>query len=79
MTDERPTEAEPTGEEAPERPAEQVAGKAGDHEFPTLGRAGDMTSDDESLARRPAEHEGDEAKADPEAGGPPPASTTPGT
>lgn len=54
-------EREPTGEEAPPRSAEEVSGKAGDHEFPTTGRGGDMTSDPESLARRPQE-EGDDAE-----------------
>lgn len=77
MTDQRRPEQEPTGEEAPHRSAEEVAGKAGDHEFPTLGRGGDMTGDDESLARRPAQDE-DEVDGDTEKGGTPPGTATHG-
>jgi hypothetical protein len=56
---------EPTGEEAPPRDPEEVAGKAGDHEFPTTGQAGDMTSDPESLARRP-QKDGEDVDGDTE-------------
>lgn len=63
MTADERSDAEPTGEEAPPRSPEEVAGKAGDHEFPTTGRAGDMTSDPESLARRPQE-DGDDVEGD---------------
>lgn len=71
MTDEKSSEAEPTGEEAPYRSPEEVAGKAGEHEYPTLGSGGDMTGDPESLARRPAQDE-DEIDGDTEKGGTPP-------
>jgi hypothetical protein len=71
MTDERGSNEEPTGEEAPERSRDEVAGKAGDHEFPTTGRGGDMTGDKESLARRP-EQDDDEIDGDADKGGTPP-------
>ncbi len=57
MDDKERSDVEPTGEEAPYRSPEEVAGKAGEHEYPTMGRGGDMTGDDESLARRPDQDE----------------------
>ena len=77
MTDEERSEEEPTGEEAPYRAPEEVAGKAGDHEYPTLGRGGDGTGDAESLARRPAQDE-DEVDGETDAGGTPPGTATHG-
>ena len=77
MTDEKRDDAEPTGEEAPHRTPEEVAGKAGEHEYPTMGRGGDMTGDDESLARRPAQDE-DEIPGDTDKGGTEPGSTVRG-
>ena len=70
MTADERSDAEPLGEKAPPRSGEEVAEKAGDHEFPTTGRAGDMTGDDESLARRPDE-EGEEEAGDPSSSGMP--------
>ena len=77
MTDETRSDQEPSGEEPVPRSPQDVADKAGDFEFPTTGRGGDMTGDDESLARRPAQDE-DEIDGDTEAGGTPPGSATHG-
>ena len=78
MTDERTTDdVEPKGEEAPPRSPQDVADKPGDHEMPVTGRGGDMTGDDESLARRPAQDE-DEVDGDTESGGTPPGTSTHG-
>jgi hypothetical protein len=77
MTDERGSNEDPTGEEAPHRSPQEVAEKAESHEYPTTGRGGDMTSDDESLARRPAQDE-DEIDGDAEKGGTPPGTATRG-
>ena len=63
MTADERSGQEPLGEEAPPRSGQEVAEKAGDHEFPTTGRAGDMTADPESLARRPQE-DGDDVDGD---------------
>ena len=70
-------EREPLGEAAPERSPEEVAGKAESHEYPTMGKGGDMTGDDESLARRPPQDE-DEFAADTDKGGMPPGKETHG-
>jgi hypothetical protein len=77
MTDEQSPDVEPKGEEAPHRSPEDVAGKAGDHEFPTMGRGGDLTGDQESLARRPEQDE-DEIDGNTEQGGTPPGTSTHG-
>ena len=89
MTDERRSDVDPDAEEAPPRSREEVAGKGppdqqgqgveGAPAGPTLGRAGDMTSDDESLARRPAQDR-DEIDGDTESDntGTPPGSATHG-
>jgi hypothetical protein len=74
MTDEKRSDEEPLGEAAPPRSGQEVAEKAGDFELPTTGRGGDMTSDDESLARRPDQDE-DEIDGDASKGGTPPGQT----
>lgn len=66
MTDKERSDVEPTDEEAPYRSPEEVAAKTPEHEYPTLGRGGDMTGDEESLARRPAQDE-DEIDGDTDA------------
>lgn len=77
MTDEERSGTEPTGEESPYLSPEEVAGKAGEHEFPTLGRGGDMTGDQESLTRRPAQDE-EEVDGNTEDGGTAPGASTHG-
>ena len=76
MTADERSGAEPTGEEVPPRSGQEVAEKAGDHEFPTTGRAGDMTADPESLARRPQE-DGDDVDGDTSKSNIPPGSGPP--
>ena len=79
MTDQERSDVEPTDEEAPYRSPDEVAGKKGEHEYPSLGRAGDMTSDDESLARRPAEDRDEvDGETDSDNTGTPPGSATRG-
>ena len=75
MTDEERSDVEPTAEEAPYRSPEEVAGKKGEHEYPSLGRGGDMTGDQESLARRPPQDE-DEIDGDTQEGSGNPRGTT---
>lgn len=77
MTDEERSDVEPTGEEAPPRTPLQVAESAGSEEYPTTGRGGDMTGDDESLARRPPQDES-EIDGDTDKGGTPPGPSTHG-
>ena len=77
MTADERSDQEPLGEKAPPKAPEDVAGEAGQHEYPTLGSSGDMTDDDESLARRPSK-EGDEVDGDPSRSGIPPGSDTHG-
>jgi hypothetical protein len=74
MTDETRADEEPTGEAAPDRSREAVAGQTGDHEFPKTGEGGDMKSDDESLQRRP-DQDLDEIDGDASEGGTPPGQT----
>jgi hypothetical protein len=76
MTDETPGQ-EPTSEEV-HLSQEQATEKPGEHEMPTTGRGGDMTSDDESLARRP-DQDLDEIDGDAQSSsGTPPGSATHG-
>jgi hypothetical protein len=75
MTDETPGQ-EPTDEEVEYTPSEETK-KASDRQYPNLGRGGDMTSDDESLARRP-DQDLDEVDGDAESGGTPPGTATHG-
>ena len=78
MTDEERTKVEqPPGEEAPDRGSPEEVAERRTHEYPTLGRAGDMTSDQESLARRPDQDE-DEVDGNTEEGGTPPGTSTHG-
>ena len=72
------SDTDPRGEESPYKSPEEVASKAGDHEMPTLGRAGDGTEDAESLVRRPATDE-DEVDGDAGEGGTPPGTAARGS
>lgn len=80
MTDERRSDVDPDAEEAPYRSPEEVAATGHPEvEFPNLGRGGDMTGDEESLARRPPQDE-DEIDGDTETDekGTPPGTATHG-